>query len=218
MSISEWKEREKAQRREEIVNIAENLFIASGYDGVTMEVVARQAGLAIGTLYLYFKNKESLFSAVVVRRVAEFNRQLRESANKGSNGAEKIYATGEALHEFYKKYPEIFRMFVLDMQSSGFSGDDENTRELAKLSRDNFRIAQHFVEEGIADGSLRQDINPMMTTFFGIIALQNVIGLHPGFEAMFRSAGLSHEEFVMYSRDLVARSIASMTKNGNHGE
>ncbi len=219
MSISEWKEKEKAQRRQEIINIAENLFIARGYDGVTMEEVAKQAGLAIGTSYLYFRNKESLFSAVVVRRVAEFTRNLRKAANKGSNGAEKLYATGEALYEFYKRYPEVFRMFVLDVQSPRFSGDDENSRELAKLAKENGLITQQLIEEGIADGSLRPDLDPMMTTFFGIIALQNIIGLHSGFEAMFRSVGLSHEEFVKYSRDLVARSIANTAiTNGNNGE
>jgi TetR/AcrR family transcriptional regulator len=211
MSISEWKEKEKAQRRQEIINLAENLFIARGYDGVTMEEVAKQAGLAIGTLYLYFRNKESLFSAVVVRRVAEFNSLLREAANKGSNGAEKLNATGEALYEFYKNYPGVFQIFVHDLQSTRFSGDDENTRELARLSKENFQITQQLIEEGIADGSLRPDLNPMMTTFFGIIALQNIIGLHAGFEAMFRILGLSHEEFVHYSRDLVARSIANTT-------
>jgi AcrR family transcriptional regulator len=211
MSISEWKEREKAQRRQEIVSIAEKLFIARGYDGVTMEEVAKQASLAIGTLYLYFKNKDSMFSAVVVRRVVEFNRQLMESANKGSNGAEKLYATGEAFYEFYKNYPEVFRMFVHDAQSSRFSGDDENTRELAKLARENGRITLRFIEEGIADGSLRPDLDPVMTTFFGIIALQNIIGLQTGFEAMFHSAGISHERFVKYSRDLIARSIANAT-------
>lgn len=211
MSISEWKEKEKAQRRQEIINIAEKLFIARGYDGVTMEEVAKQAGLAIGTLYLYFKNKDALFSAVVLRRVAEFNHQLKEYANKGSNGAEKLYATGEALYEFHKKYPEVFGMFVHDAQSPRFSGDDENSRELAKLARENGQITLRLIKEGIADGSLRPDLDPVMATFFGIITLQNIIGLSAGFEAMFKSAGISHEKFVTYSRDLMARSIANTT-------
>ncbi len=218
MSISEWKEREKAQRRQEIINIAENLFIVKGYDGVTMEEVAKQAGIAIGTLYLYFKNKDSLFYAVVQRRIVELKHLLEEAANKGSNGAERLYATDEVSLEFSKKYPGIFEIFVHEMQSSKFS-HDENTREMAKLGREIYLVLLKYIEEGTADGSLRPGLNPIMTTFFWMIAMQNIVSLGSVLEEAFRSAGLSHEEFVEYSRDLLARSVANVTiENGNNGE
>jgi TetR/AcrR family transcriptional regulator len=218
MSISEWKEREKAQRRQEIINIAENLFIAKGYDGVTIEEVAKQAGLAIGTLYLYFKNKDSLFYAVVQRRIVELKHLLEDAANKGSNGAERLFATDEVSLEFSKKYPGIFEIFVHEMQSSRFS-HDESTREMAKLGREIYLVLLKYIEEGTADGSLRPGLNPVMTTFFWMIAMQNIVSLGSVLEEAFRAVGLSHEEFVEYSRDLLARSVTNVTiENGNNGE
>ena len=56
MVTARRKEREKEQRRNEIVDAAEKLFFEKGYEGVSMDDVARDAELAKGTLYLYFKN------------------------------------------------------------------------------------------------------------------------------------------------------------------
>lgn len=207
MSISEWKEREKAHRRQEIIAIAEGLFISRGYDGVTMEGVAKQAGLAIGTLYIYFKNKESLYGAVVLRGMIVLNDMFKEAVKKGANGAEKLDATGKAFYDNYSKNPEMFRMCVNYSQSFGLTTHNESAIEIMRLGRENFNISCQCIEEGIADGSLRKDLDTVFTALFGIISLQNIIGLAPGFEAIFKATGLSHERFVEYSRDLIARSI-----------
>src|SRR5215471_8248317 len=59
-----WKRRKDA-RPEEIVNAALEQFVERGFAATRLEDVARRAGVTKGTLYLYFKNKEALFKAVV---------------------------------------------------------------------------------------------------------------------------------------------------------
>jgi AcrR family transcriptional regulator len=55
----------KAQRAEEILAAAFEVFAAHGYEAARIDDVARQAGVAKGTIYLYFKTKDRLFQAVV---------------------------------------------------------------------------------------------------------------------------------------------------------
>ncbi len=56
---------QKAQRQQEILAAAFEVFAAHGYEAARIDDVARQAGIAKGTIYLYFPNKDRLFQAVV---------------------------------------------------------------------------------------------------------------------------------------------------------
>lgn len=60
----------RAERRDEILGAAERLFAEHRFPEVHMAQLAREIGLAKGTLYLYFTTKESLFLAVVQRSLA----------------------------------------------------------------------------------------------------------------------------------------------------
>ena len=62
---SPHRQEQKAQRQEEILKAAFNVFAAHGYEAARIDDVARQAGIAKGTIYLYFRDKEQLFRAVV---------------------------------------------------------------------------------------------------------------------------------------------------------
>ena len=53
MSIANWKEREKEQRRNDILDVAEKLFFSKGYDNVSMSGIAKKVGLGKATLYIY---------------------------------------------------------------------------------------------------------------------------------------------------------------------
>jgi AcrR family transcriptional regulator len=77
----------KLHRQEEILAAAFEVFAAHGYEATRMDEVARQAGIAKGTIYLYFRDKEQLFRAVVRGLV-----QKRFDAMAGS-----FQGTGEQL-------------------------------------------------------------------------------------------------------------------------
>jgi AcrR family transcriptional regulator len=77
----------KVHRQEEILSAAFEVFAAHGYEAARIDDVARQAGIAKGTIYLYFRDKEQLFRAVVRGLV-----QKRFDAMAGS-----FQGTGEQL-------------------------------------------------------------------------------------------------------------------------
>ena len=60
---SHWRQR-KVLRNEQILAAAFDVFAAHGYAETRLDEVAKRAGVAKGTIYLYFKNKEQLFRAV----------------------------------------------------------------------------------------------------------------------------------------------------------
>lgn len=78
MATADRKEREKEQRKNVILDAAEKLFFSKGFDSVSMEEIAKEVELGKGTLYLYFKSKDSLFFAIISRKWIEFGKILTE--------------------------------------------------------------------------------------------------------------------------------------------
>lgn len=58
------RQRRKAERSVEIVDVATALFAEQGFSATRLDEVARRAGVAKGTVYLYFDTKEDLYRAV----------------------------------------------------------------------------------------------------------------------------------------------------------
>ena len=83
MGIKERKRREREIRRQQIQKAAKELFILKGFNSTTIEDIAKKAELSPATIYLYFKNKEDLFSAMCAEGLEEVKRALRECFREG---------------------------------------------------------------------------------------------------------------------------------------
>src|SRR6476646_4708347 len=59
------RDRRKAERRDAILSAALDEFSAQGYAATRLDDVAKRAGVAKGTIYLYFRDKEALFQELV---------------------------------------------------------------------------------------------------------------------------------------------------------
>ena len=85
MTGAKWTRRKEA-RPAEIIEAAAEIFIRGGYAAANLDDVARQAGIAKGTLYRYFADKQSLFRAVVQQAI-ELNLAALETAGNGMEGS-----------------------------------------------------------------------------------------------------------------------------------
>jgi len=80
-------------KREQILDGALCVFMQMGFDAASMNDITREAGVSKGTLYVYFKNKEELFAAMIERQKLKIFGRLQEIL-------EKKLPVAETLHEF----------------------------------------------------------------------------------------------------------------------
>ncbi len=80
-------------KRERILDGAKRVFMRSSFDAASMNDITREAGVSKGTLYVYFENKEDLFTALIARE----RNIIVNSVKQSLNGNEPIE---EALHAF----------------------------------------------------------------------------------------------------------------------
>jgi len=91
------------ERRELLIEAAENIFIELGYSATSMDDIARHAGMSKKTLYRLFETKESLFAAVIAARRASLN------ATMESHDCPDIKTAGDVL----RRYLGAIARFVL---------------------------------------------------------------------------------------------------------
>lgn len=102
MGILERKEREKRQRKELILEGARKLFQERGFLNVTMSDLAESAELSIGTLYLYFKNKDDIYAGLACLGSQKVDTLLDEALH----GKKKL--TQKQLASFIEKFMRIY--------------------------------------------------------------------------------------------------------------
>jgi len=76
------------ERRETILDVARDCFLAEGYAATSMSTIAARLGGSKGTLYNYFKNKEDLFAAMMQRECAELQETLFEVGDEDDGSPE----------------------------------------------------------------------------------------------------------------------------------
>ena len=165
MSIASRRERERRERRLSILDAAHEVFGNKGFDQATMDDIAAAAELSKGTLYLYFKNKDALFMALVVRmtrrNAAEFERLARESKS-GLCAIQDMLAT---YAESITRSPQLFRVMVGQLASGRMI--DTETPAFLQHREQVERLVSAFVtaiERGKLDGSLRPGLDARQTS------------------------------------------------------
>ena len=84
------RQKRSIDKKEKIVDAAYTVFCEKGYYKTTTIDVARQAGVSVGTLYSYFKDKNDLFTVILDRYEREFD-ALRERALEPGDGRPRTY-------------------------------------------------------------------------------------------------------------------------------
>ncbi|MFQ5510481.1 MAG: TetR/AcrR family transcriptional regulator [Candidatus Krumholzibacteriia bacterium] len=219
MGIPERREREKELRRETIIDAAEKLFFAKGVGQATMDDVAESAELSKGTLYLYFKNKEDLYLAVILRGMAILQTRFETALDSQALGIDKIAAIGRAYFEFCDAFPDYsnamlyFESLGTDVQASGYAGECD-TRSKAITA-----TCARAVQAGIEDGTVRGDADPVRTalTLWGLATgLLQIIATKGRMIAELHGIGAQELKETFF--DLIYRSLSSGGSQTGHGE
>jgi TetR/AcrR family transcriptional regulator len=216
MPFMNLKQQEKEQRCNYILDAAEKMFFSRGYDNVSMDDIASEIGLNKATLYLYFKNKESLFFAVVLRGALILNAMIKECVKKCKTGMEIIDAIGIAYLEFADRYPYYSRAYLY-FRSDRFSIEDnkdlcDDARKVLELRNEEFAIVCKAIESGMAEGMIRPDLDPVEVTVFLTLILKALTEMRPSFRKVLEDRRITPYQFFEDVAGLVHHMLANTEK------
>jgi TetR/AcrR family transcriptional regulator len=166
MGVLERKAKEKQSRKKAIIDAAEKIFFTQGIEKATMAEVAQEAQLSKGTLYLYFKSKEELYKAIILRAFRVLKRILRAAIDKAQTGYENLLALTTAYVDFAFEYPHYFNT-ILDYQNETFDLTQDETESVKALEEGNsvIGILIQTLKKGMQDGTIFCPTDPTEVAF-----------------------------------------------------
>lgn len=116
-------------KRERILDAAERVFARSGFYQSRVSEIARDAGVADGTIYLYFKSKDDLLISLFESRMERVNRQMAVAAAQVETPTEQLLAIVRTHLEMVRTNPELAEVLTIELrQSTKFMKEYANPR------------------------------------------------------------------------------------------
>lgn len=148
-----------APSRDAILDAAESLFAEQGFNPTTVKQIAVAAGVNVALLYYYFRDKESLYHAVLERVIAGFIGKVvaafASPASPADAVATLIRLQARALHE----HPTMARLMARELLDHAAS---HAKPQIASLAANLFKRLCETIERGQREGAFRDDLNPRL--------------------------------------------------------
>ncbi len=142
-------------KRSRLLDAALALFESRGFDGVTVPEIARSAGVATGTLYLYFKDKAALVNALYRHWKGAYNALVLAPLPHGTPPREAFARYWRRMMRFARAHPQAMRFMDLHHHAAYL---DDSSRAMA---RDYVDVAQAFACDAREAGAIR-DLDPLL--------------------------------------------------------
>jgi len=206
MGIAERKERERLQRRNDIIDAAEKVFFSRGFESATMDEIAEMAELSKGTLYLYFRSKEDLQFAIFMRGSDILMKMMNDNLSTGSTGYQRLLGLADSFIRFSRENQNYFSLFMYYESSRMNSLNIDQDQLQVYLKEDSpLALVTHQVTKGMQDGSLRDDLPAevfsatLWSQLLGVlIVLNNKADLYEIFNLKADEILQTHLELVSY--------------------
>jgi TetR/AcrR family fatty acid metabolism transcriptional regulator len=142
-------------KRRRILDAAVRVFARKGYFSARVSDIAKKAGVADGTIYLYFRSKEDLLGRLFDEVMSEHLVLAREAVRALPSAPERLRAIAERHLTVLGENRELAAVFQVELrQSTRFM-----ERFTASWLRDYFALLDEVIEAGQRDGSLRADVS-----------------------------------------------------------
>jgi TetR/AcrR family transcriptional regulator, fatty acid metabolism regulator protein len=144
-------------KREAILRAAIHIFAKKGYFSSKVSDIASEAGIADGTVYLYFKSKEEILHSVFNRAMATFISEANRELEQIREPAAKIKRIAQLHLEGLGADRELAIVFQVELRGS--------TKFMEEFSATGFAeyldVIRQAIEQGQKEGVFRNDLHPI---------------------------------------------------------
>lgn len=139
----------RAARREEILDAARRVFARNGFRGTTIADIADEAGIALGTIYLYFSSKDDVFAALR-ERLGEVIATATVEAPRGSTPEETTRLQIANIFAACSENRDLVRLVVLNTDPESAAA-----KRIRKAEADRNKPLARALQRGMRDGTVR---------------------------------------------------------------
>ncbi|MBW1676100.1 MAG: TetR/AcrR family transcriptional regulator [Deltaproteobacteria bacterium] len=186
------------EKYRKIIDAATKVFAKKGFYNAKVSEIAQEAGIADGTIYIYFKHKDDILISLFEEKMQEVLDNMKQQISLESDPLKKIEKFALVHLKLIQDNKDIAEIIQVELrQSSKFMKNYHNIKFFEYLD-----LIGHIIQEGKEKGLIREDILPGIAkrAFFGAL------------DEMSRFWVLSKKP--KYDTEIASRQISSFFING----
>jgi len=147
--------RQKKPKFIQIIDAAVIVIAENGYHQAQVSKIAKQAGVADGTIYLYFKNKEDILVSLFQEKMGVFIEKIEEEIKDKTNAADKLYSL---IEKHFTLLSEDHQLAVVTQLELRQSNKDLRLR-INEVLKGYLNVVDKIIQEGKESKEFRQDLD-----------------------------------------------------------
>ncbi|TFE27539.1 TetR/AcrR family transcriptional regulator [Cohnella luojiensis] len=149
----------KTEKFDRIIDAAVKVFAETGYHGSQVSKIAREAGVADGTIYLYFKSKEDILVSLFRVRLGELVEKFKESVEASDTADGAIRKICELHYRELESNPDFAYVTQIELRQSSL----ELRKAIGQALKPYIQLIEEVLVQGIEEGTFRQGLDVKLT-------------------------------------------------------
>jgi len=145
---------------QQIIEAAVRVFAREGYYNSRVSDIAREAGIAAGTIYLYFKTKDDILVTLFRDKMAEFVGALRKAIAGEPDAASKVRRLVSLHFSMLEENPDLAEVVQVELRQGQKFFRGASSQEIGAY----FALIGSVLEEGVAERRFRSDLPVKVAT------------------------------------------------------
>ena len=142
------------EKPQQIIEAAVRIFARKGYYNARVSDIAREAGMAAGTIYLYFKTKDDILVTLFREKMAHFVAALRKAIADEPDAGAKLRRLVLLHFQMLEQNPALAEVVQVEQRQGQKFLRGASAHEIAAY----FALIGSVLEEGMAQGQFRRDL------------------------------------------------------------
>jgi len=195
-------------KRERILAAGLRLFANQTYQAVTMDRVAEAAGVAKGTLYLYFPSKEALYLGILSDGLETVSKRYQAKMDPRQDVATRLRNAIEVTIQFYDERRDLLRLMATEEPRLA----EARNRLIQNWRERGYIFYTTLIEEGVNKGVFAQTDSRLAT----LAIVGGIRSVLLDYGSTRPAENISQELGDFFLKGLIARSAASSNHRGEH--
>ena len=219
--VNERRREENEARAQRIMDAAARVFIRRGVENATMEMIAREAGVAVGTIYIHFASRDEVY----LRLRADFGRRLAEGQRQVKARELEPLEEIRALAAVYIEHLEVYGEPVLISQPVRYSDIRKRLRRASEIrafdrgseaSRELFQMFKSSVERAFSRGLISDPLGPIGVSVAIWSMINGAFMLARDPDHLVHTTGLAADGVLTKAFDSYLQGLVAAARNENH--
>jgi len=154
-----------------ILKAAIKVFAQRGFSRARTAVIAREARVAEGTIYNYFKSKDDLILTIFEQTWHDLIRALRTALRPIQDPIQKMTLVLTTVIDLFESNPQLAEVFLVELRQSGKCFSNQPMAVILEF----LDLLEEILKEGIAQGVIRKDVDTKVARGFLFGAVESIL-------------------------------------------